>query len=203
MPYNNTAIPPPEEITGAASLPLARVKKILHIDEDIIACSNNGAFAITIATEMFIRYLAEQAMNMVKTEKKPRRNIQYKDMANAVARIDSLQFLEDVIPRTSTFREFKAKKASKVTKGNKPLQNGQTTLDAPRSLPQRPIATNEPNGGARDDGNLSDSTISEADQQEPRRKAPAAPNTNGGLVFEHYEPNGTHRRHESGDVEMS
>lgn len=67
MPYNNTAIPPPEEITGAASLPckfllsngswhmkltsvVARVKKILHIDEDIIACSNNGAFAITIAT---------------------------------------------------------------------------------------------------------------------------------------------------------
>lgn len=76
-------------------------------------------------------------------------------------------------------------------------------MDAPRSLPQRPIATNEQNGGARDDGNMSDSTISEADQQETRPKAPRAPNTNGGLVFEHYEPNGTHRRDESGDVEMS
>ncbi len=67
MPYNNTAIPPPEEITGVASLPcqfprsvqskhmrlisiVARVKKILHIDDEIMACSNNGAFAITIAT---------------------------------------------------------------------------------------------------------------------------------------------------------
>ena len=29
---------------------VARVKKILHIDEEIMACSNNGAFAITIAT---------------------------------------------------------------------------------------------------------------------------------------------------------
>ena len=29
---------------------------------------------------MFIRYLAEQALNVVKSEKKPRRNIQYKDM---------------------------------------------------------------------------------------------------------------------------
>ena len=71
MPYNNTAIPPPDEITGAASLPclstqskwnehtrltltVARVKKILHIDEEIMACSNNGAFAITIATACLI-----------------------------------------------------------------------------------------------------------------------------------------------------
>ena len=30
--------------------------------------------------EMFIRYLSEQALNVVKTEKKPRRNIQYKDL---------------------------------------------------------------------------------------------------------------------------
>ena len=34
---------------------VARVKKILHIDEDIIACSNNGAFAITIATARFLK----------------------------------------------------------------------------------------------------------------------------------------------------
>lgn len=29
---------------------------------------------------MFIRYLAEQALNVVKSERKPRRNIQYKDL---------------------------------------------------------------------------------------------------------------------------
>ena len=79
---------------------VARIKKILNIDEEIMACSNNGAFAITIATarfrhtlptygsanwpqEMFIRYLAEQALNVVKSEKKPRRNIQYKDMGRS------------------------------------------------------------------------------------------------------------------------
>ena len=105
-----------------------------------------------------------------------------------------------MIPRTSTFRDYKAKKASKATQGNKTLQNGQTTLNVPRSLPQRPIGTNEQNGGAVEDGKMSDSTISEADPDEPR--APA-PNTNGGLVFEHYEPNGAHRRDGSGDVEMS
>ena len=30
--------------------------------------------------EMFVRYLAEQAHNVVKSERKPRRNIQYKDL---------------------------------------------------------------------------------------------------------------------------
>ena len=33
---------------------------------------------------MFIRYLAEQALNIVKSEKKPRRNIQYKDMGDSI-----------------------------------------------------------------------------------------------------------------------
>ena len=36
---------------------VARVKKILHIDEEIIACSNNGAFAITIATARSMKLL--------------------------------------------------------------------------------------------------------------------------------------------------
>ena len=46
---------------------------------------------------------------------------------------------------------------------------------------------------------MSDGTISEADAEGAR--APP-PHTNGGLVFEHYEPNGSHRRDESGDIEM-
>ena len=68
MPYNNAAIAPPEEITGQCSLPrmssllqtatwtdtisieVARVKKILHIDEDTHQVSNNASFVITIAT---------------------------------------------------------------------------------------------------------------------------------------------------------
>ena len=36
---------------------VARVKKILHIDDEIMACSNNGAFAITIATARFMNLL--------------------------------------------------------------------------------------------------------------------------------------------------
>ncbi|GAB7346790.1 hypothetical protein MBLNU459_g1890t1 [Dothideomycetes sp. NU459] len=124
MPYNNTPIAPSKEITGTVSLPLARVKKIIHADEDIANCSNNAAFAITVATELFLQYLVEQTANVVKSERKPRRNIQYRDVASAVARIDNLEFLTDVVPKTTTYKEHKAKKA----KEDAARVNGQTTL---------------------------------------------------------------------------
>ncbi|KAL6719208.1 hypothetical protein ACLMJK_003445 [Lecanora helva] len=200
MPYNNSAIPLPEEITGQASLPLARVKKILSIDEDTKAVSNNASFVITVATEMFIRYLAEQALNVVKAEKKPRRNIQYKDLATAVARIDNLQFLEDIIPQTTTYREYKAKRASKVVKAPQPLQNGQTTLDAARSLPQRPLEPSHAQGMLIEDSAMLSGTVEE---QAGHAQHPESSRASGnGLVFEHYEPNGTSKRDETGDIEM-
>ena len=59
---------------------MARVKKIIHADDDVGNCSNNAAFVITAATEMFLQYLVEQAYGVVKAEKKPRRNIQYRDV---------------------------------------------------------------------------------------------------------------------------
>ncbi|KAF2459094.1 histone-fold-containing protein, partial [Lineolata rhizophorae] len=111
MPYNNTPIRPPTEYNGTVSLPLARVKKIIAADEDISNCSNNAAFMIAVAAEMFVQYLVEQTHNVVKSERKVRRYLQYKDVANAVARIDNLEFLSDVVPRTTTYKEFKKEKA--------------------------------------------------------------------------------------------
>ncbi|KAK5165263.1 uncharacterized protein LTR77_009361 [Saxophila tyrrhenica] len=108
MPYNNTPIQPSKEVTGTVALPLARVKKIIATDDDISNCSNNAAFMITVAAEMFLQHLVEQSHNVVKSEKKPRRNIQYRDIANAVARVENLEFLTDVVPKTTTFRQHKA-----------------------------------------------------------------------------------------------
>ncbi|KAK2806225.1 hypothetical protein FQN50_005950 [Emmonsiellopsis sp. PD_5] len=128
MPYNTSAIPPPEEINGHAALPLARIKKIIRLDDDIAQCSNNAAFVIAVATEMFIRYLAEQGHNVVKSERKPRRNIQYRDLATAVSRIDNLEFLADVIPKTTTYKQFKEKKAKEAANGTG-ISKGQRTLN--------------------------------------------------------------------------
>ncbi|KAJ6444298.1 histone-fold protein [Purpureocillium lavendulum] len=130
MPYNTTAIPPRKEPTGQTQLPPQ--------DPDVVQCSNNAAFVITCATvlpaflpvlfpisrfwltpsqEMFIQHLAEAALNQAKTERKPRRNIQYKDVgtslvprdtANAVAHQDNLEFLEDVAPKTIPLKKVHA-----------------------------------------------------------------------------------------------
>ncbi|KAK9384267.1 histone-fold-containing protein [Lipomyces mesembrius] len=84
--------------TGQASLPLARVKRIIKLDEDVRACSNSAAFAVTVATEMFIQYMCEQGLHMSRSDR--RKTLHYKDLANAVHKLDELEFLSDVIPRT-------------------------------------------------------------------------------------------------------
>ncbi|TID00318.1 putative transcription factor C16C4.22 [Colletotrichum higginsianum] len=112
MPPNSNAIPPRKEATGQPALPLARVKKIIGTDPDIGICSNNAAFVITLATEMFIQHLASEGHNMAKAERKPRRNVQYKDLATAVNHHDNLEFLEDVIPKTVPYKQIKDQAAA-------------------------------------------------------------------------------------------
>ncbi|KAH7160266.1 histone-fold-containing protein [Dactylonectria estremocensis] len=108
MPYNTTAIPPRKEPTGQTQLPLSRVKKIISQDPDIHICSNNAAFVITLAAEMFVQHLADESHTQAKLERKPRRNIQYKDVANAISHQDNLEFLEDVVPKTVPYKKIKA-----------------------------------------------------------------------------------------------
>ncbi|PNP41720.1 hypothetical protein TGAMA5MH_06313 [Trichoderma gamsii] len=130
MPYNTNAIPPRKEPTGQTQLPLSRVKKIISQDPDVQMCSNNAAFVITLATEMFIQHLTEEAHAQAKLERKPRRNIQYKDVANAISRRDNLEFLEDVAPKTTTFK--KAKAAAQAQSRGEAIANADSAA-APRA----------------------------------------------------------------------
>ncbi|RJE18789.1 Histone-like transcription factor [Aspergillus sclerotialis] len=126
-----------DEITGQTALPMARIKKIIQLDDDIVQCSSNATFVISVATEMFIQYLAEQGHNVVKSERKPRKNIQYRDLATAVSRIDNLEFLADVIPKTTTYKQFKEKKAKDSQAKGVEMEKGQRTLNgAPPSGPR-------------------------------------------------------------------
>ncbi|KAJ5432861.1 DNA polymerase epsilon subunit C [Penicillium daleae] len=124
----------PEEITGQSALPISRIKKIIQLDDDIVQCSNNATFVIAMATEMFIQYLAEQGHNVVKSERKPRKTVQYKDLATAVSHIDNLEFLADVIPKTTTYKQFKEKKAQDAAKHIE-MEKGQRTLNGTGSAP--------------------------------------------------------------------
>jgi len=61
---------------------------------------------------MFIQHLATTTHNVVKaeTQKKPRRNVQYRDVSAAVAKTDNLEFLVDVVPKTMRYADYKKKK---------------------------------------------------------------------------------------------
>ena len=53
-------------------------------------------------------------------------------LANAVARVENLEFLTDVVPKTQTFKQYKAKQAKEAPAAKEtadPLPNGQKTLD--------------------------------------------------------------------------
>ncbi|EJT78658.1 hypothetical protein GGTG_03757 [Gaeumannomyces tritici R3-111a-1] len=143
MPYNTTAIPPRREATGQTQLPLTRVKKIVALDPDINVCSNNAAFIITLATEMFIQHLAGEAHNMAKMDRKPRRNVQYKDLSNAVQHQENLEFLQDMVPKTLPFKQIREQAAATQAKlrGERPSDDGENTGEGDSQL-----AAPAPNG---------------------------------------------------------
>ncbi|KAI0594368.1 histone-fold-containing protein [Biscogniauxia sp. FL1348] len=217
MPYNTTAIPPRKEVTGQTQLPLSRVKKIIAQDQDISICSNNAAFVITLATEMFIQYLAGEGLNMTKLERKPRRNIQYKDLANAVSHQDNLQFLEDIVPKTVPYKQIKAQAAAKRAQlssggGSGPKGGGDTT-----TMASRPIANGKKHKSNRASTSTSNGNNSSSSNQHAAAAASLASFVSGGRHALRPEDEGHHadpndqlqsemrqaRSGGSGDVDMT
>ncbi|KAF9905127.1 hypothetical protein EC991_002013 [Linnemannia zychae] len=85
---------------GVTQLPVARVKRIIKEDKDVQMVSNDAVFLISLATELFLESFATKAFNLAKIEK--RKTVSYKDLATAVTQHDSLEFLQDVVPKTMT-----------------------------------------------------------------------------------------------------
>ncbi|KAF9089981.1 hypothetical protein BGX23_006322 [Mortierella sp. AD031] len=83
---------------GVTVLPVARVKRIIKEDKDIQMVSNDAVFLISLATELFLESFTAKAFNLAKIEK--RKTVSYKDLATAVTQHDSLEFLQDVVPKT-------------------------------------------------------------------------------------------------------
>ncbi|RKF59526.1 putative cbf nf-y family transcription factor [Erysiphe neolycopersici] len=107
---------------------------------------------------MFIQHLAQLAHSVAKSERKPRRNIQYRDLATAISNHDNLEFLIDIVPHTITFKQIKEKKISciKPRKSNGAdvitVETGQTILNL--SSYQGEVSQNDVDDRKKDgDGN--------------------------------------------------
>lgn len=193
------------EATRTTQLPLSRVKKIIAIDPELAACSNSGAFLIAQATELFIAHLASSAHTVLRSERKPRKVIQYKDLAAAVARNENLEFLSDVVPQTVPFKEAKAMKGRKTANGAEKEQNGgrqtkigktfEVVIDQKNDAELNDNDNGNGNGNGRQQTEESEDADPEAQlQQESRRTARLSLTSENGIL------NGNEDK--DGDVQM-
>ncbi|KAG0347327.1 hypothetical protein BG004_007984 [Podila humilis] len=170
---------------GITQLPVARVKRIIKEDKDINMVSNDAVFLISMATELFLESFTAKAFNLAKMEK--RKTIAYKDLATAVTQHDSLEFLQDVIPKTMTLKA--ALEKQRVAKENEDmggLNNDNDDNDDDNGMEEDGEQPKQDghtaNGGAQlvDDGSdLSDAESSNSDSEEQDNKSTQEENDDG------------------------
>jgi len=78
-------------------LPLARIKKIMKLDEDVKMISAEAPAVFAKAAELFISELTLRAW--VHAEENKRRTLQRNDIAMAISKYDQFDFLIDIVPR--------------------------------------------------------------------------------------------------------
>lgn len=93
---------------GNQILPLARIKKIMKLDEDVKMISAEAPLLFAKACEIFIHELTLRAW--LHTDDNKRRTLQKNDIAMAISKYDQFDFLIDIVPRD----EIKPKKESET-----------------------------------------------------------------------------------------
>ncbi|XP_066942623.1 nuclear transcription factor Y subunit gamma-like isoform X2 [Macrobrachium rosenbergii] len=78
-------------------LPLARIKRIMKLDEDVKMISAEAPVLFSKAAEIFISELTLRAW--IHTEDNKRRTLQRNDIAMAITKYDQFDFLIDIVPR--------------------------------------------------------------------------------------------------------
>ncbi|CAH1286839.1 unnamed protein product [Chrysodeixis includens] len=79
------------------ALPLARIKKIMKLDEEVKMISAEAPVLFAKAAEIFIHELTLRAWSH--TEDNKRRTLQRNDIAMAITKCDQFDFLIDIVPR--------------------------------------------------------------------------------------------------------
>ncbi|UJR31440.1 hypothetical protein I4U23_018933 [Adineta vaga] len=81
----------------ASELPLARIKKIMKLDDDVKMISAEVPVLFAKAAEMFIHELTLRSW--LHTEESKRRTLQRNDVAMAITKYEQFDFLIDIVPR--------------------------------------------------------------------------------------------------------
>lgn len=113
-------------------LPLARIKKIMKLDEEVKMISAEAPIIFAKAAELFIQEVTIRSW--IHTEENKRRTLQKNDVTLAISKYDEFDFLIDIVPREekkpSTKKESTSPNASYVanqTTTNTPVNNNVLT----------------------------------------------------------------------------
>lgn len=87
---------------GTLQLPISRIKTIMKSSPEVSAIGTESLFLIAKATELFVQDLAR--MSLVKSANK--NNVDYNDLANIVDQQETLQFLQDIIPKKIKYSDY-------------------------------------------------------------------------------------------------
>lgn len=106
------------------ALPLARIKKIMKLDENTRMIAAEAPLLFAKACEYFIQELTLRAW--VHTEESKRRTLQRSDIAQAISICDQFDFLIDIVPR----EEIKPPTTSTTVKKEPEKQSQQSPANA-------------------------------------------------------------------------
>eukprot|EP00088_Acartia_fossae_P016204 TRINITY_DN1905_c0_g1_i1.p1 TRINITY_DN1905_c0_g1~~TRINITY_DN1905_c0_g1_i1.p1 ORF type:complete len:128 (-),score=43.44 TRINITY_DN1905_c0_g1_i1:297-680(-) len=84
-------------------LPMARVKTIMKSSPEVENIGQESLFLITKATEVFIMYLTKLSQRYGNDQE-----LTYSDLATIVSKKDSMEFLQDIVPKKIKYSEYLA-----------------------------------------------------------------------------------------------
>lgn len=89
-------------------LPLARIKKIMKLDDEVKMISAEAPIIFAKASELFIQEVTIRAW--LHTEENKRRTLQRNDVHLAISKYDQFDFLIDIVPREEKVKPPKSQK---------------------------------------------------------------------------------------------
>lgn len=76
---------------------MSRIKKIVKLDPEHISSTETANYMLGIATELFVKQLTADAVEITKGRGK--KKVMYTDMQQAVSRSEAYTFMRDLVPK--------------------------------------------------------------------------------------------------------
>lgn len=111
--YSYYALLQTEFASKNPELPLARIKKIMKLDEEVKMISAEAPIIFAKAAELFIQEVTIRSW--IHTEENKRRTLQKNDVTLAISKYDEFDFLIDIVPREEKKPSTKKVTLKKVT----------------------------------------------------------------------------------------